>query len=138
MDPITATIVAALVAGASAGLTDVGKNAIIDAYEGLKTVIKTRFGRQSRLAEAIVSLENKPDSQGRQATLQEEVAEAQADKDDEILAAVKTLADMLAEHGDERIQKMLRSAGGEQIMRGRGGRQEQDMSDSPYGKQRME
>jgi len=138
MDPITAAIMAALVAGVTAGITDVGKKAIADAYEGLKTVIRTKLGRQSRLSEAIISLESKPDSQGRRATLREEVAETQADQDGEILAAVKALEEKLAAHGDERIQKMLRSEGGEQLMRGRGGRQEQDMSDSPYGKQRME
>ena len=138
MDPITAAIVTALVAGVTAGMTDAGKKAIVDAYDGLKTVIKARFGGQSKLAEAITSLESTPDSEGRKATLQEEVAKTQADQDADVLAAVKALEEKLAAHGDERIQTMLRSAGGEQIMRGRGGRQEQDMSDSPDGKQRME
>lgn len=115
-----------------------GKAVIIDAYEGLKTIIKRRFGAKSKLAEAIDNLEEKPDSEGRQMTLQEEVAEAGAEQDEEILAAVRVLREKLATHGDERIQKMLRSEGGEQIMRGQGGRQEQDMSDSPYGRQSME
>lgn len=138
MDPITAVIVAALAAGVTAGAVDVGKKAIGDAYEGLKTIIKARFGEQGKLAQAITSLESKPGSQGRQTTLQEEMAEVQADQDDEILAAVKDLAEKLAVHGDERIQQMLRSPGAEQIMRGRGGRQEQKMSDSPEAKQHIE
>ena len=45
---------------------------------------------------------------------------------------------MLTAHGDERVQKMLRSAGGKQTMRGRGGVQKQDMTDSPQGEQTME
>lgn len=138
MDPITTAILAALAAGVTAGAADVGRQAIIEAYEGLKHVIQTRFGKQSDLANAVTSLENKPDSEGRTATLQEEVAASQADQDAQILAAVQVLEEKLLAHGDARIQKMLRSVGGEQIMHGRGGRAEQDMRDSPYGKQKME
>ncbi len=138
MDPITTTILAALVAGVAAGATEVGKKAIVDAYEGLKTIIKGKFGDQSDLAQAVQKLEDKPDSEGRKVTLQEEVEAAQADKDAEILAAVQALEEKLSQHGDERVQKMLRSEGGEQIMRGRGGKQTQEMSDSPKGKQTME
>jgi hypothetical protein len=83
-------------------------------------------------------LESKQDSEGRKTTLQEEVKAVQADKDADILAAVKALEEKLVQHGGERVQKMLRSEGGEQIMRGRGGIQEQDMTDSPKGKQTME
>lgn len=138
MDPITTTILAALVAGVTAGATDVGKKAIVDAYEGLKAVIKRKFGEQNKLNEAIASLESTPESEGRKLTLQEEIAEKQADQDEEILAAVKKLEEKLEAHGDERVQKMLRSAGGKQVMRGRGGKQTQDMSDSPDGEQIME
>ena len=138
MDPITTAILAALIAGVTAGATDVGKKAIGDAYEGLKAVIKTKFGAQSDLATSITNLENKPDSEGRKAMLEEEVLAVQADRDAEILVAVQSLEEMLAAHGDERIQKMLRSAGGKQTMRGRGGVQKQDMTDSPQGEQTME
>lgn len=83
-------------------------------------------------------MEDNQESEARLAVLQEEVAAAQAEKDAEVMAAVKALQEKLAAHGDERIQTMLRSAGGEQIMRGRGGKQKQSMSDSPRGKQTME
>ena len=96
MDPITTTILAALVAGAMAGATDVGKKAIADAYEGLKATIQKKFGGQSELARAITSLESNPNSDGRKATLQEEVVAAQADQDADILAAVKALEEKLA------------------------------------------
>jgi hypothetical protein len=138
MDPITTAILAALVSGVTVGATEVGKKAIVDAYEGLKSIIKRKFGDQSDLAEAITKLESKQDSEGRKTTLQEEVKAVQADKDADILAAVKALEEKLVQHGGERVQKMLRSEGGEQIMRGRGGIQEQDMTDSPKGKQTME
>lgn len=138
MDPLTMAIIAALASGAAAGATEVGKQAIADAYNGLKAVIRRKWGEQSELAQAVSSLESNPDSAGRQTTLAEEVTAAAADEDAEVLAALRALEEKLAAHGDERIQKMLRSEGGEQIMRGRGGHQEQDMSDSPRGKQMME
>ncbi|MCA9997929.1 MAG: hypothetical protein KDE56_19350 [Anaerolineales bacterium] len=138
MDPITTTILAALVAGVTAGVTEVGKKAIVDAYEGVKKVIKTKLGEGSELLKAIMGLEAKPESDGRKAIVEEEVAAAKADQDADILAAVTLLQKTLAAHGDERIQKMLRSEGGEQIMRGRGGLQDQWMSDSPRGKQVQE
>jgi Mg/Co/Ni transporter MgtE len=138
MDPISAVVLAALVAGLSAGITDVGRKAIGDGYEGLKRIIAAKYGEQGQLAQAINSLEERPESAGRQATMQEEVAEAQADHDAEVLAAVRNLEQTLSAYADERIQRMLNSEGGEQTMRGRGGRQEQQMSDSQRGKQTME
>lgn len=138
MDPITTAIIAALAAGAVAGATDVGKQAIADAYAGLKAVIQHKWGAQSELAQAVDSLESNPDSPGRQEVLAEEVATAQADQDADVVAALHALQEKLTSHGDERIQRMLRSEEGEQIMRGRGGRQEQDMRDSRRGKQTME
>jgi hypothetical protein len=138
MDPITATILAALVAGVAAGATDVGKKAIVDAYDGLKSIIKAKFGPQNDLSTAITSLEIKRDSEARKTVVHEAVQDTQADQDDDILAAVQKLEEILTAHGDERVQKMLRSAGGKQTMRGRGGKQTQDMSDSPEGEQLME
>ena len=138
MDPITTVITTALIAGAAAGISEAGKQAILDAYGALKAVIVSKFGLRNDLSDAITSLEDKPESPGRQATLEEEVNDTGADQDAEILAAVKALREKLESYGDERIQRMVGSEGGEQIMRGKGGRQEQDMSDSPSGKQLME
>jgi hypothetical protein len=138
MDPVSTTILAALVAGVAAGVTDVGKKVINDAYEGLKSVIKKKFGADSELANAVANLEGKPDSKGRLATLEEEVAAEQADQDADVINAVNALKEKLAQHGNERIQFMVGSEGGEQYMRGQEGKQKQDMRDSPRGKQRME
>lgn len=138
MDPITTTILAALAGGVAAGTADVSRQAVGDAYKGLKALIQRKWGAQSELANAVANLERNPDSPGRQATLAEEVAAVQADQDAEILAAARALAEQLAAQGDQQIQEMLRSPGAEQLMRGRGGRQEQRMSDSPQAKQKME
>jgi len=44
MEPVTATIVAALVAGAVAATKDVAAQAIKDTYNGLKSLIVKKFG----------------------------------------------------------------------------------------------
>ena len=85
MDPITTTILVALVAGVAAGTTDVSKKAIVDAYDGLKAIIKKKFGAQNDLSDAITGLESKRDSEARKALVHEEVLAAKADQDDDIL-----------------------------------------------------
>jgi len=102
MDPVTT----AIVAGIAAGATEIAKNAIVDAYGALKTIIKQKLGEKSELANAIESLENKPDSTGRKAMLQEEVTAAKADRDPEILAATQQLIDAIKDQpgGEKHIQ----------------------------------
>jgi len=94
MDPITTAIVTAVSAGAAAGATDVGKKAIADAYNGLKALIVKKFGND--LADAVKKVEDKPDSKGRVEVLSEEVENAKAHEDSEVLALVKTLVEALA------------------------------------------
>ncbi len=88
MDPITMAIIAAL--------AQVSQKVIADGYEGLKSLIIKKYGEKSDLAQAVDDVEKKPDSKGRQATLQEEMANAHADKDPELLALAKSLNEQLA------------------------------------------
>lgn len=91
MDPITASIVGALTAGAFKGLTEIGKTAIIDAYTKLKGLLSKKFGATSGVMRAIAELEPKPDSVPRQGVLEEELAAVNALQDAEVLAAAKHL-----------------------------------------------
>lgn len=91
MDPITTAIIAAAAAGVASSAGEVSKQAVLDAYNGLKTLIQRKFGTDSDLAEAVEKVELKPDSQARQALLQEEVAAAQADEDPELQEAAQTV-----------------------------------------------
>ena len=106
MDPITAAIVAALSAGAISGLTETSKTAITDAYARLKTLLSKKFGGESEVVHAVDAVEAKPDSAGRKATLQEEVAAAKADQDQEVLHAAQTLLQLLqaSEGGGQHVQ----------------------------------
>ena len=107
MDPITTAIVAALSAGAISGLTETSKTAITDAYARLKTLLTKKFGGESEVVHAVSEVEAKPDSAGRQATLQEEVAAAKADQDQEVLHAVQALLQLLqaSAEGGQHVQR---------------------------------
>jgi hypothetical protein len=98
MDPVTLAIVAALVGGV---FTDASAPPITDAYNGLKRLLKRKFGHTEALV-AIESLEKKPDSPGRQGTLAEELKDAGVDKDEEIVRAAHALLDQIkAQPGGE-------------------------------------
>ncbi len=89
MDLITTAIVAALSAGAISGLTEVSKTAVTDAYHTLKDLLIKKFGASSEVVRSIDRLEAKPESAGRQETLQEEIVTVNAEQDHEVLAAAK-------------------------------------------------
>jgi hypothetical protein len=103
MDPITMAIVAALTAGATSGLTQVAKATITDAYQGLKNMIKKKIGDKSDVITSIEIFEAKPQSVGRQQTLNEEIVDAQLAQDQDILQAAQSLLSLIkAEPGGER------------------------------------
>jgi len=65
-------------------------------YKHLKGLIVEKCGRGSHIDKAIEGCEEKPESPGRQATLQEEVKEASLLDDADILAAAQSLLDCVA------------------------------------------
>ena len=90
MDPITTAIVSALA-------SDLTKAAIKNSYNALKNALKKKFSSESDLVDAVEKLEKKPNSEGRKATLQEEVNNAKIDDDPEILQLAQDLLDQLKE-----------------------------------------
>lgn len=98
MDPVT-MIMTALAMGAASGAPSVGAQAIKDAYAGLKTLIVRRFGNRPDVQKAVDDLEKKPESAGRKATAEEELKEAGAGNDAEIIAAAQALLKALKDHG---------------------------------------
>ncbi len=72
----------------------------------LKTLLTKKFGGESEVVHAVNSVEAKPDSAGRQATLQEEVAAAKADQDQEMLHAAQVLLQLLqaSAEGGQHVQ----------------------------------
>ena len=94
-EAITSAIVAALSAGVATGATDTAKEAITDAYDGLKSIIKKKFGSDSEAVHAIDKLEAKPDSEGRKLTLSEELETIDAGSDPELITAAQTLIELI-------------------------------------------
>jgi cell pole-organizing protein PopZ len=92
MDPITTAIVAALPALA----TDMVSGAVKDTYAGLKSLITHKFGATSAVAKSVEDLEANPKSQGQAMVLSEQVGEAKATSDTDIMAAVSKLVEALA------------------------------------------
>jgi len=90
------TITGALATAATSGLTKIGTSAIVDTYNGIKTLIQNKYGKTD-LPDAVEKLEQKPDSQSRQGMVQEELKTAGADKDQEMLDLVNQLIEALKE-----------------------------------------
>ncbi|NJL53162.1 MAG: hypothetical protein HC930_14965 [Hydrococcus sp. SU_1_0] len=97
MDIITTAIIAALAA--------LSKDAINDSYNALKSALKKKFGSESEVVNSVEGLEKKPDSKGRQATLQEEIENAKVNDDAEIVQLAQDL-----------LNKLKNEPGGQQII----------------------
>jgi hypothetical protein len=97
MDVITTAIIAALAA--------LSKDAIADSYNALKSALKNKFGSNSDVVDAVEGLEKKPDSKGRQATLQEEIENAKANDDAQIVQLAQDL-----------LKKLKDEPGGQEII----------------------
>lgn len=96
MDVITTAIIAALAA--------LSKDAIKDSYNALKSALRKKFGSDSDIVDAVEGLEKKPDSKGRQTTLQEEIENAKVNDDAQIVQLAQDLLNKLKdEPGGQKI-----------------------------------
>lgn len=94
MDSVTA----ALAAGAAAGLTNVATQAVQDAYSRLKAVLSARF---PKLGVHVEALEARPDSRLKQSSLAEELADAGAEHDAELLQLAQALLRTIQQEAPE-------------------------------------
>jgi hypothetical protein len=91
LDPVTASVVAALTAKGAEEIIKKG-------YHKFKSILKSKFGENHPTVDAIQKLEEKPSSKGRQLMLSEEMVEAGADQDPDVLAACDELKSVVAQH----------------------------------------
>ncbi len=85
------TISASIVTAVASGLAQTGKQAVLDTYSALKNALKSTFGTDSDVVEAVDRLEEQPDSQGRQLILQEEIATAGAIDNQQLIELAQAL-----------------------------------------------
>ncbi len=86
-------IVAALAAGAAAGVTDTAGSMIRDSYAGLKTLLVKRLGSGKKAREALEA--NATDPKVWQERIGDDLAASGASGDEDILAAARRLLSLL-------------------------------------------
>jgi len=100
MDPVT-IIATALALGAATGVKSVAEQAVKDCYEGLKSLVKARYP-----SVAVDLLEQKPESERRRKVVEEDLADAGVDQDEEALLKAKALLDTLASSTPDEMQAL--------------------------------
>jgi hypothetical protein len=90
VEPVTATIITALVAGATAAAKDVATAAVKDAYAALKRVISDRYAKTGPFVDAVVA---DPTSQPEQQMLAKQLDQACVANDDDLKARAQQLLD---------------------------------------------
>ena len=116
MDPITLAIVTAAFSGLAAAAGDVSKQALVDGYAALKAGLARKFGAKSDVVQAAEAVEAKPESEGRKATLEEEVKAAGVDKDEELLTLARALVEKIgATPGGKHISQTATGDGNVQV-----------------------
>jgi phage terminase small subunit len=108
MDPISLAIITAVAVGITAGSGKVSEQAVVDAYNGLKSLIKRKFGDTSEVAKAVEGVETRPESDARKADLKEEVGLAKANDDAEIVKAAQELLEKIKQQpgGVQQVQQI--------------------------------
>jgi hypothetical protein len=97
MDPITAAIVAAVSAGALAGLTDSVRASVRGMYQSLRSLLTAKVKDAPDLSTALGQIEQRPESPARRAVLAEEIAASGVAQDPELLALAQRILDLLGE-----------------------------------------
>jgi hypothetical protein len=95
VEPVT-LIVTALAAGATSGLKDTAAAAVKDAYAAVKGLITRRYGRVE-----LDSLERKPDSQRKRDSVAEDLEDAGAGDDEELLELARRLVAAVRENDEQ-------------------------------------
>lgn len=98
MDPVT-LIVTAVVLGATAGLKDTADQLVKDAYVGLKRLLR-------RKGIEVGPIERNPDSAAQRAAVDEQLSDAGAASDAELIEAAKQLITLVKE-GDASVGPAL-------------------------------
>lgn len=100
MDALNA-ILTAIVSGAVASAQPTTEKVISDLYDGLKSLIQRKYSGIS-----LEALEKKPDSEAKQASLLEDLQDARAAEDGELLQQAQALLTAISEQPPQIAQAM--------------------------------
>jgi len=120
-EPVTTAILAAIATGAATGATETVKQAIGDAYAGLKALITSKLGSTSKAVEAVAKLEEDPASAGWKETAGKELAKAGVEQDPELVAAAEQVLAKLQELPQGERQHIMQAVGSYIAQADRGG-----------------
>lgn len=115
MDPIS-LIIAALAAGAIAGVKDTAGQAVKDAYAGLKALLRIRLAGNRQAEAALDQAEQQPGS--GQELLAEHLRASSADHDAELIRAARALLEQADPAGARAGKYDVRITGGKGIVVG--------------------
>jgi hypothetical protein len=115
MDPIS-LIIAALAAGAVAGVKDTASQAVKDAYTGLTELLRRRFAGNRHAEAALDQAEQQPESD--QVLLAEHLRTVGADGDEELIRAARALLQQADPVGARAGKYNVRITGGKGIVVG--------------------
>ena len=79
--------------------SEVVKAGVKDAYEGLKAVIRRKWGESAPISKAIAALEEDPRSKAQATVLEEKVGQVKATDDPEVAQALRQLVEQMRTHG---------------------------------------
>ncbi|MEU4705613.1 hypothetical protein AB0G00_04205 [Nocardia salmonicida] len=100
MTVVTAAVALAA-AGAGAGLTEAAKLAVTDAYARLRQILGSRYPGVD-----LSGVERRPGSEAKRGSLAEDLSEAGAENDEELLAAAQQVIDTIGEHTPEAFERI--------------------------------
>ena len=98
MEPIS-LLLTAIVSGAAAALEPTTKQAVKDAYDGLKTLIKRKWGDVG-----IEQVEQNPKSTARREVLKEDLDKAGAAPDEQVMKQAQEVIRAVKEHAPQAAQ----------------------------------
>lgn len=117
MEPVT-LIVTALVAGLAAGVGEVAKAGVKDVYDLFMSRLRGKVAGHEDAQVALTNVEKKPDSEARQAFLQEELVTIGAAQDTELLKLAQDVLKKLDEKGAQAGKYNVNISGGQGIVIG--------------------
>jgi hypothetical protein len=107
MDPISLAIIGGLASGAAGASVAPAFKAAASKYRELKSLLVRKAGEDSDVVDAINRSEQRPASEGRQKSVEEEVRIAGLENDAELTAVANELLKALEEHGGAELNIQL-------------------------------